>query len=344
MKMVVLAAVLMTGACVSGPATRDLTPASNRRVPSGATIEPSGYATILAAAPPPYRNAPRPPERPEWSAEARIARRLERAAGRSTVPMNPDRATRSTALSLRDRLRVEARGNFVDVKIERDPEPRFAFYFRRDAVATLARFTNDPRFRARNGGIPKEELEPLYASWERRFRHHRLVQASDLNPIEGYAQMFMGVSEAEYEPIAVREGWKVPASIRLKFAPPLDAAQAVAPSVHPLVRVFARAERVVAYDFASYRNGLVVLRDGCFRIGDAPDAPLALFEREYMLGLDDEGFMEVRSVSDPDDRGRVGELFMAGGYVLPVEGEPGLAALRAQCGAGPIIVARKLKG
>lgn len=344
MKMVVLAVVLMTGACVSGPATRDLTPAPNRRVLSGATIGASGYATILAAPPPPYRNAPRSPGPPEWSTEARTARRLERAAARSTVPMNPDRATRSTALSLRDRLRVEARGNFVDVKIERDPEPRFAFYFRRDAVATLARVTNDPRFRARTGGIPKEELEPLYSEWERRLRQHRLVQASDLNPIEGYAQIFLGVSEAEYEPIAAREGWKVPDSIRLKFAPPLDAAQAVAPSVQPFVRIFARAERVIAFDFASYRNGLVVLRDGCFHLGDAPDAPFALFEREYMLGLDDEGFMEVRSVSDPDDRGRVGELSMAGGHPLPVEGEPGLEALRARCGAGPIVVISKLKG
>lgn len=344
MKMIVLAAVLMTGACASGPATRDLTPTADRRVPYGAIIEPSGYTTILAAPPPPYRSAPQPPGQPEWSAEERAARRFERTAARSTVPMNPDRATRSTAFSLLDRLRVEARGNFVDVKIERDPEPYYVFYFRRDAAATLARFTNDPRFRARNGGIPRDELEPLYASWERRFRHHRLVQAGDLNPIEGYAQIFLGVSEAEYEPIAVREDWKVPDLIRLKFEPPLDAAQAVAPSVRPFVRVFARAERVVAFDFASYRSGLVVLCDGCFRLGDAPDAPLALFEREYMLALDDEGFMEVRSVSDPDDRGRVGELSMAGGHPLLVEGEPGLEALRAQCGAGPIVVISRLKG
>lgn len=344
MKMVVLAAMLMTGACMSGPATRNLTATADGRIPSGAIIEASGYATILRAPPPPYRSAARTPGQPEWSAEERAARRLERTAARSTVPMNPDRATRSTARSLLDRLRVEARGNFVDVKIERDPEPHYVFYFRRDAATTLSRFTNDPRFRARTGGVPKEELEPVYASWERRFRHHRLVQASDLNPIEGYAQMFLGVSEAEYGPIAAREGWAVPEFIRLTFKPPLNDAQAVTPSVLPFIRVFARAERVVTYDFANYRNGLVVLRDGCFRLGDAPDAPLALFERAYMLGLDDGGFMEVRSVSDPDDRGRIGEMSMAGGYVLPVEGEPGLAALRAQCGAGPIIVASKLKG
>lgn len=344
MKMVVLTAVLMTGACVSAPATRGPTPAFDPSIPSGATIEPSGYATVLKAPQPPYRTAPRPPERPEWGAEAHTARRLDRAAGRSTTPMNPDRATRAAALILRDRLRGEARGNFVDIKVERDPEPHFVFYFRRDAAATLARFTNDPRFRARTGGIPMEELEPLYAGWERRLRQHRLVQASDINPIEGHAQIFMGVSEAEYGAIAAREGWKVPDPIRLKFVPPLHATQAVAQSIRPFVRVFARAERVVPFDFSSYRPGLVVLRDGCFRLGDAADAPLALFEREYILRLDGEGFMEVRSVSDPEDRGRVGELSMAGGHPLPVEGEPHLEALRARCGPGPIVVASKLKG
>lgn len=61
MKIVVLTAVLMTGTCVSTPATRDPTPASDPSISSGATIEPSGYATILKAPQPPYRTAARPP-------------------------------------------------------------------------------------------------------------------------------------------------------------------------------------------------------------------------------------------------------------------------------------------
>lgn len=339
--MVALAAALTTAACMAGPNKRDVAGAPLKRVPVGAAIERSGYATILAAPPPPYRNVPQPVEPQEQSAEARAALRIERMARRPARQMNPDRETRDAARRLIDRLRVGARGNFVDASIERDPDPHYVFHFRRDAAAALARFTDDPRFRAREGGIPAEELEAIAKLWDQRLRKHRLVLAGETSAIGGYAQLFLGVSEAEYIAIAAREGWRVPEQIRLKFAPSLDAVQAVAPELRPLVRVFARAQRVIAVDFATARNDVLVLRDGCFRVGAAADAPLALFGRNIVLALDQEGFAEVRSLTDPDDRGRVGEWRVEGASALAIEGEPGFKDLRERCGSGPILVLRE---
>lgn len=339
--MVVLAAAFTTAACMADPNKRDVAGAPLKRVPVGAAIERSGYATILAAPPPPYRNVPQPVEPQEQSAEARAALRIERMARRPARQMNPDRETRDAARRLIDRLRVGARGNFVDASIERDPDPHYVFHFRRDAAATLARFTDDPSFRAREGGIPPEELEPIVTLWDRRFREQRLVLAGSRSAIEGYAVFYLGVSKAEYDAIAAREGWRVPERVRLKFAPSLDAVQAVAPELRPLVRVFARAQRVIDVDFATASNGILVLRDGCFRVGAAADAPLALFGRNIVLDFDQEGFAEVRSLTDPDDRGRVGEWRVEGASALATEREPGFKELRERCGSGPILVLRE---
>lgn len=127
----------------------------------------------------------------------------------------------------------------------------------------------------------------------------------------------------------------MPSRVKLGFAPPLT--QAVAPALAPLVRVFARADRSPDIILTTATYGTVVLRDGCFRIGTAPGAPLVLFGRNMALGLDDAGYMEVRSSADPEQRGRVGERFVWGGYPPAIESEPDVKVLRARCGVAPIV-------
>lgn len=117
--------------------------------PRGATVGASGFATILNAPPRPYDDQPPPPvAQGEGPAEA-IARALNISVREASDRVNPDQATRRSASELRRRLRAVARDNFVTAAIERDPLPHFTFYFRRDAAASLSRFTRDPSFRAR---------------------------------------------------------------------------------------------------------------------------------------------------------------------------------------------------
>lgn len=301
--------------------------------PRGAVLEPSGFATILSAPPVPYPDVV-PPDP--------YADQPRPSDANPYAMMNPDQDTMRAAIQLLARLRTEARGNYVDAMVIRDPKPRYVFYFRRNAAATLARFTSDPRFEAREGGVPAEELEPLFQEWHRRFAKRRLSSTGSLRTFEGDVQINLGVSQAEYEKIAAEEGWpKPPPNVRLTFVQPVDNASAVSPDAAPFVRVFARQDRNPGVVLTVAISGRIILRDGCLRVdrGEAGQ-PLALFGREAKLGRDAEGYLVVRSPDAPGDlekSARVGEIMTWGGYPAPVENEPGVKALRAQCGGGPIV-------
>jgi hypothetical protein len=80
-------------------------------------IGTSGLGTITSAPPVAYPDVVPPDPN---AAAARPDARRERL-------MNPDESARAEAMRLRDRLEREARGNYVDIRVIRDPKPRFAF-------------------------------------------------------------------------------------------------------------------------------------------------------------------------------------------------------------------------
>ena len=253
--------------------------------------------------------------------------------------MNPDEDTRRAAFALRERLRTGAKGNFVDVRIVRDPLPRFVFYFRRDAAATLRSFSSDPRFQAVEGGVPEEELRPLFEEWLQRFQKHRLVGTGSVRHFEGDVEFELAVSRSEYEEIARREGWRPPPQVKLNFAREVDPASAMAPDLAPFVRVFPRADRSPGIILTSATYGRIILRDGCLRL-ERPRGgvePLVLFGRETRLQRDEEGYVEVRSIANPEEGGRIGERMVWGGYPPAVESEAAVRELRARCGSDPIV-------
>lgn len=116
-----VAAGLMTGACTSGRSPPSAAVPARRILPVGASIGPGGYATILTAPPKPYPDAPPPPERPYGDDVEALARTLGISREEAMTRMNPDEPTLRAATSLAQRLRVEARAQFVEFKIERDP-------------------------------------------------------------------------------------------------------------------------------------------------------------------------------------------------------------------------------
>ncbi len=320
--------------CTSPPEQAEEAPATIPP-PTGATIEPSGHATILTAPLEPYPDAP--PPLPGENEPQRMARETGISVSEAESRMNPDADTMRAAIALDRRLEREAVGNYVDVKIIRDPRPRYVFYFRRDAAETLARFTSDRRFQAVEGGVPAAELEPLFQSWMERLQKHRLVTGGAINAFEGEVELEVGVSRPEFERIAAQEGWRLPPRLKLSFAEEIDEAAVVAPDVAPFIRAFARADRAPGATLDIAIGGRIYLRDGCFRLDDREGgSSLVLFGRDTRLHRDAEGYMAVSSLHNSETSGRIGEEMIWGGYPAAVEGEPGVRALRAHCGNDPI--------
>lgn len=301
--------------------------------PTGARIEPSGFATILSAPSAPYPDAP--PPMPAEQETQRLAREQGISVSHAELMMNPDEASMRAANALRQRLRREEAGNFVDARIVRDPRPRYQFHFRRNGPETLARYTSDPRFKAVTGGVPQSELEPVMQEWFARFQPHRLSSSGGADPFTGTIEIEIAVGRSEYEAIAARERWQLPPNVTLKFQPEIDPTTVLAPDAAAFVRTFPRADRAPALILTSATMGRIILHDGCFRVKQA-DGPLVLFGRNTRLVRDEEGYLAIESIGEPGKRARIGEDMVWGGYPPAVEEEPGVQAIRRHCGAGEI--------
>lgn len=325
--------VLLAGCAQSGPqGSRDpQDPQSPRAsgIPVGATIEPSGFATVLQAPPVPYAKTPPPSDRVWTDPATAMARELD---------ANPSEAAREAAMALARRLAAEEGRNYIGVRVVRDPGPRFAFQFQTDAAATLARYTDDPRFVAVDGGVPAAELRPLADDWNARFARHRLG-VGNVYEFDGVVRFDMQVDKATFRSIADAEGWRLPAQVELAFTPPPNPA-VVAPGLDALVRVMPRHDRVPGVVPAAMMSGRVILRDGCFRLaareGDANE-PLVIFDRDFALVLDDEGYLALRGADDGRPLPRIGEPMTWAGPRGVDARDAGVQALRAACGDGEIV-------
>lgn len=243
------------------------------------------------------------------------------------------------AEALHRRLTVEEAGNYVGRRIVRDPRPRVAFQFRQDATATLARYTRDPRFAAREGGVPAAELQPIIDEWFPRLASHRLAGGGSVQEFDGVVALDMTVDEPSFREIAAGQGWTLPERLRLDFGP-LPNPRSVAPSLAPLIRVFARSDRLAGPVPQAALSGRIILRDGCFRLaehGGGGDEPLVLFDRDAELVLDAGNYMALREGEGPGRTTRIGESITWAGPRGADEADAGVRKLREHCGGGPII-------
>lgn len=293
---------------------------ASARVPAGATIGADGYATLLSAPPSP---APPPRSRQPMPSEDDESLR------------NPEEAAMRDAQTLDRRLKAAERGNYIGYRVVRDPSPRFAFQFRRDAAATLARHTRDSRFASREGGVPTAELQPIFDEWFPRLAAKRLVGGGSVMEFDGVVAFDMTVDEAAFREIAAAEGWTLPERLRLDFGPPPNP-RAIDPALAALVRLVPRSDRLPGAVNQAALSGRIILRDGCFRLADHGDGgePLVLFDRDAEIGLDADNRM---TVTDGGQTVRIGEKVVWAGPRGANEADAGVKALRAQCGAGPII-------
>lgn len=253
--------------------------------------------------------------------------------------VDPDEGMSEAAHALHLRLQAGVPDHYVGRRIVRDPYARFAFQFRRDAAATLARFTSDNRFVAIEGGIPRRELEPMFEVWMARFVEHRIFSSGSILEFDGRMEFDINIEQSRFEALTAEEGWVIPGQVDLSFAPPADA-DAVDPALAPFVRIFPRNERGSGPVTLEYASARLILRDGCFRLqGTGGVEPLVLFGRGVQLGLDGEGFMIVfHPLAVERDGGpvRVGEIVLTGGLGSYDEMDAGTQALRSACGSAPI--------
>jgi hypothetical protein len=333
----ILFAALLLGGCAA--TTTDAVPASSGTgIPAGARLEPSGYLTIREAPPPPFPGEP-PPEPVVIDEFAkRVSSRDPAVRAQAWEEVNGSPAFQAELQRLAQIIAREERDNFVQVRLVRDPAVAAEIWFKRDAARTLARYTSDPLFRPRQGGLNATEQESLTRLWMERMGSGEVISTFGISP-QGGVEISSAVEEAEFRRIAAERGWTLGPELNLTFPPPRPAAFADA-SLAPFVRVSARDANAKGIQLLAGSSGRIILQDGCFRLSDRQSGapgPLVMFDRHTQLGLDAQNYLVVIGGPERERRYRIGEMGSWGGPNGVNESDPDVQELRRQCGDGPIL-------
>jgi hypothetical protein len=235
-------------------------------------------------------------------------------------------------------LSREERDNFVQLRLVRDPAVAAEVWFKRDAARTLARYTSDPLFRPRQGGLNASEMESLSRLWAERAAGGDVISVFGVGPL-GEVEISSAVEEAEFRRIASERGWTLGPELKLIFPPPRPPAFAN-PSLARFVRVFARDANAKGIQLLAGSRGRIVLEDGCFRLAPrqaGEPGPLVMFDRGTQLGLDAQNYLVVIGGFERERRYRIGEIGSWGGPNKVNENDPDVRELRRQCGDGPLV-------
>lgn len=300
--------------------------------PTGAKIEPSGFATIERAPPVPYPDAPPPAEdRPRFEAEW-YARNLGISVEEAQRRNREQQEARPEFERLIALLRAREAGNFTAPRMVHKPDWAYVLYFKRDPEGTLAKYTSHPRIRAALARYTEEELRAIATPWADRFVARRLIDGWGTDATFGTAEMMMNVTEEEHRAIAAREGWgPVPDAVVLRFSAPLDH-PSMDERAKPIVRIFAQNSRSTGMQLEAGFSGRITMRDGCFYSGKA----LAYFHRETGIGVDEQGYLALTDRRTGKSKGRIGEWFSWAGPNHISEDMPMVRELRQRCGNAPI--------
>ncbi len=329
--------LLAAAACSAAPPVQGVDnmpdPTPEIRVPTGATIEPSGHATVLNAPPSPTKNVERyrggVVSQEDWYAKEN---------GISLAEAKKRMAEQQAAFPAYERLlgtlRAKEKGNFTAPRMIHQPDWAYVFYFKRDPAATLARYTANPHFKAAQARYTREELDALVKPWVERFGGAGILGGYGSDATYGEAQMMLSVSQDEYRELLKQVKWPaLPDAIKLEFAAPLPVA-AVDPRVAGLLRGFAHERRSTTIQLTAGFDGRIVLADGCLRLGNKA-GPLVAFHRETGIGVDAQGYLALIDRVTGKAKARIGEMMSWAG---PNEAKDfvGLEELKARCGGGPV--------
>jgi hypothetical protein len=300
-------------------------------VPTGATIEPSGFATVERAPAVAYPDEPPPAE--TWPGEtAWYARSHGLSVAEAQRRQREQQALRPEFERLIELLRVREPSNFTAPRVVHKPDWAYVLYVKRNPQRTLAKYTSHPRIKAGLARYTEEELRTLAKPWVDRFIVHKLAGGWGSDATYGRAEIMMNVTEEEYRAIAARQGWgPVPDAVVLRFSGPLYHPR-VEERATPFVRIFAQNSRSTTIQLEAGFSGRITLRDGCLYSGNA----LAYFHRETGIGIDEQGYLAFTDRHTGKSKGRIGEWFSWAGPNSISEDMPMVRELRQRCGKAPI--------
>lgn len=300
-------------------------------VPRGATIAPSGFATILAVPPAPFSAAePRPPEPPNARqiAEQEQFRRVGEFQNK----------VRGEVLALQRTLERREKDNFVDLYFENEGEPHVVFRFLRNGAATLRKYSGNPRFVGTEAKYTNAELAAALDFMMTTFRDDRVIMGGGYGNKENRAVIEIAVTEEEFRELVERKGVAIPDAVKLEFfakAPARAINRPLAPAIARLIRIFPRDDRPVGAVNSINSFAKVVLKDGCFRSPDNGDA-LVLFPLGAQLFVDGEQYLAYGERGTPG-YARVGEEIVFMGSIAEVTASELVAPIHAACGPGKVI-------
>jgi hypothetical protein len=298
------------------------------RLPAGVSIEPSGFATLTGAPPAPFTPAAPEELRPPTPGQVAEQRQFARAGAFQNE-------VRNDVMALDARLRREQPDNYVSVYYDNEGEPRAVFQFLRDGTATLARYSSDPRFVARNVRFSEAQLQAAGDFMWRTFGEDRVIASTGIGRNE--VAVNVSVTEAEFRALVARKRVTLPEAVELHFLARQPAAvlnPALPPQVASLIRIFPRDDRPVGMLHDIYSQAKVELHDGCFRIG-GDDGALVLFPLGTRLFIDGENYLAFGDESP--GHGRVGETLIFPGSIAEVTAPELVGPIHAACGPGRVL-------
>jgi hypothetical protein len=334
--LIFLAMLLLPGCAMRpGPA---ISPAgAGDALPTGARLSPTGYFTIREVPPSPFPEDPPPEPQLVDDLARRTSSRDPAVRARAWEEANGSAAFQAELKRLRETIAREQPDNFVEVRIVRDPAVAAEIWFKRDAARTLARYTANPLFRPRQGGISAAELQRLQSLWAGRAGRGEVINLIGVDPISGSVELGIAVEEAEFRRIAAERGWELGPNLKLSF-PRQRPPAFTQPSLARYVRALARETKAKGIQLTAGYSGRIILEDGCFRLASrkpGETGPLVMFGRETQLGLDEQGYLIV-SGEQESRRYRIGETGSWPGPNMVDEEDPEVRELRRQCGGGAV--------
>ena len=305
-------------------------------------IEQSGYPTILWAPPAQFAQELPPPDPAQptgnsdapWYAKSHGVT-LQEAERR----MRLQNDVADAVGALRQRLAREERGNYGGVFLSHAPKFGYVFGFKRDPQATLARYTSHPLFSARQVAYPDVELQAARQLWTRRFGEAGLQFGSGISDKTNRVNIDMLIEEAKFRKIAEARGWRIPGELALDFPEPLSDVPIAADAAR-FVRIFPRARNRTGGEDGNAVIGTIVMKDGClYQDGPGNDDPVAFFNNEMQVFIDDGGYLSIRHNGSPREAGhaRVGERMVWSGQTETITDPAVLAPIRAACGTSKVV-------
>ena len=340
--LLALALVPALGACaIATPDVVSVEPAGT--APAATSVAPGAYLPVREAPPTPFpATPPAPPESLDNFARRTAMAKSDAERAKMWEEANGSRAFQDEVGRLAQLLPEREPDNFVQIRLvrdetsTRDPRPLLGaeVSFKRDATATLAKYTDHPEIFARQGGLSEAEMEALRGLWLERLRDVGMGWGMSSDPAAGSLEVDVGVTEEAFRALAAEKGWSWGDEVRFSFAPPRPPAFAD-PALERQVRAFARENSRPGARNTALFHGRIVLEDGCFRVAGEEPA-LALFDYRAQLARDPEGYLIVAAPGET--RGyRIGEPGAWGGPNGVDEDSEDVRRLRAACGEGPIM-------